>query len=166
MENEAAQQQLEYSRREFLNYAWLSSMALLLAEAGLASLIFALPRFRAGEFGGVFSIGSLDQFPIGSVSQSALGENFYNKGRFWLVRTGPNDVRAHYRNCTHLGCLYKWVSQNDRFECPCHGSKFRKDGSWISGPAPRNLDYFEVEVDEQGNLVVNTGELVRGEPHA
>lgn len=166
MENEAARQQLEYDRREFLNYAWLASMTLLFAEAGLASLIFALPRFRAGEFGGIFNVGPIDQFSIGSVNQEAEGQNFYNTGRFWLVRTGPREVQAHYRTCTHLGCLYKWVPQNDRFECPCHGSKFHKDGDWIDGPAPRHLDRFEVEMDEQGNVLVDTGRLVRGQPHA
>jgi len=53
---------------------------------------------------------------------------------------------ALYGVCTHLGCLPKWVPTNTRFECPCHGSKFQGDGSYIEGPAPRALDRFVVTV--------------------
>ena len=31
------------------------------------------------------------------------------------------------------------------FECPCHGSKYNYAGEYEAGPAPRNLDRFEVE---------------------
>lgn len=34
------------NRREFLSYIWAASMALTLASAGGASLVFALPRPR------------------------------------------------------------------------------------------------------------------------
>ncbi len=44
------------TRREFLYYIWAASLALFMAEAGGAILWFALPRFRAGEFGGLFEI--------------------------------------------------------------------------------------------------------------
>ena len=66
-------------------------------------------------------------------------------------------VRAIYKVCTHLGCLYRWVPVNDRFECPCHGSKFLKTGTRIDGPARRNLDTFIVEaVDAAGQVVART----------
>ena len=44
------------TRREFLYYIWAASMALFLAETGGAILWFAVPRFKAGEFGGVFEL--------------------------------------------------------------------------------------------------------------
>jgi cytochrome b6-f complex iron-sulfur subunit len=49
---------------------------------------------------------------------------------------------ALYAVCTHLGCLPKWVDITNRFECPCHGSKYERTGLYISGPAPRSLDRF------------------------
>jgi cytochrome b6-f complex iron-sulfur subunit len=49
------------------------------------------------------------------------------------------------------------VPSADRFECPCHGSKFTKEGDWIEGPAPRHLDRFVVQaVDGGGNVVAET----------
>jgi len=41
-----AQKPTGINRRELLNYAWLASMAMLLANAGGVGLLFAFPRFR------------------------------------------------------------------------------------------------------------------------
>ena len=41
-------------------------------------------------------------------------------------------------------CLYSWLDVAGYFRCPCHGSEFRKDGSWQDGPAPRSLDRFAI----------------------
>jgi cytochrome b6-f complex iron-sulfur subunit len=67
--------------------------------------------------------------------------------------------------CTHLGCLYKWAQSNNRFECPCHGSKFSREGFYIEGPASRSLDTFEI-TEEDGQIAVNTGKRILGGPAA
>lgn len=127
------------SRREFLYYAWGASLALLTAQTGGLLLWFGLPRFREGEFGGIFSLnaGALPQL------DAAPGDN--PGGKFWLSNTAEGVV-ALYKVCTHLGCLYKWVDANHRFECPCHGSKFDLEGKYIEGPAPRSLDRFAMTI--------------------
>lgn len=140
------------TRREFLYYAWIASMALATAGSVGAVLWFAYPIFREGEFGGEFPIGA-DAVP----APDAAPED-HPDGRFWLVN-GENGVLAIYKVCTHLGCLYKWVPANTRFECPCHGSKYQRDGTWIEGPAPRSLDRFVVKVvDASGNVLAATAE--------
>jgi len=154
------------TRREFLYYLWGASMALFMAETGGALVWFALPRFREGEFGGVFSV------PVAEVPAPDSGPKEFAEGRFWLVNIGsqttadarqPQDypllagVRAIYKVCTHLGCLYRWVPVNDRFECPCHGSKFLKTGTRIDGPARRNLDTFIIEaVNAAGQVIARS----------
>lgn len=138
------------NRREFLFYIWGASMALVLAGSGGAVLWFAYPRFREGEFGGIFTV------PVGSLPPAGSPPQENPQGRFWLVNSDQG-VLAIYKVCTHLGCLYKWVPSNDRFECPCHGSKFEKDGTYIEGPAPRSLDRFVVSVvDAQGSVLAET----------
>jgi cytochrome b6-f complex iron-sulfur subunit len=154
------------SRREFLYYLWGISMAVLLSGAGGATIWFTLPRFKEGEFGGVFEI------PVSDLPEADAGPQEFPEGRFWLVHIGsaslqdprePDDysleqgIRAIYKVCTHLGCLYKWVSSYDQFECPCHGSKFLKTGTRIDGPARRNLDIFPIEViNEAGEVLART----------
>ena len=156
------------SRREFLYYIWGASLALFTAELTGLIIWFALPRFREGEFGGNFIV-SLDALP--GINEPPIANA---EGRFWLVNLDsnqPNDlmypapdeiennetiqgVAAIYTVCTHLGCIYAWNDANTRFECPCHGSKYRLDGRRIESPAPRTLDRFELSaLDADGNVL-------------
>jgi cytochrome b6-f complex iron-sulfur subunit len=138
------------NRREFLTYAWAAALGLVALEGGAATFFFMYPRFRAGEFGGKFELGPASKLP--AIDQPPVGRS---DGKFWLVTTeeGP---KALYMVCTHLGCLYKWQPARTRFECPCHGSKFTKEGDYIEGPAPRSLDQFIIEVVQNGSVVATT----------
>lgn len=145
------------SRREFLAYAWGGAIALLGAEVGVASYLFLYPRFRAGEFGGDFPLGPLAAMPdVDAPPQQNAA------GKFWLINTeaGP---KALYTVCPHLGCLYSWRAEDNRFQCPCHNSQFSRQGEWLDGPAPRGLDQFAVTVVE-GEVVVNTSSRTLGSP--
>jgi Rieske Fe-S protein len=138
------------TRREFLNYIWGASMALLLAQSAVLTYLFSFPRFRAGDFGGKISVGvtefpPLDGDPIPN-----------NVGKFWMVTTAKG-VMAHYKICTHLGCLYKWDESAKVFACPCHGSQFQYDGTYRAGPAPRGLDRFSFELlDASDNILAKS----------
>lgn len=37
--------------------------------------------------------------------------------------------------CPHMGCALKYNAQERSWDCPCHGSRFGKDGMLIDGPA-------------------------------
>jgi cytochrome b6-f complex iron-sulfur subunit len=163
---------LPLSRREFLYYIWGASMVVFLAGSGGATLWFVLPRIREGEFGGVFTL------PVSEIPPPNSPPKEFAEGRFWLVNIGQETlddsrepsgysiskgIRAIFKVCTHLGCLYKWNSTNDRFQCPCHGSKFLKTGTRIDGPARRNLDVFMMEViDAEGNVLSQTEPSMEG----
>jgi cytochrome b6-f complex iron-sulfur subunit len=154
------------TRREFLNYVWGAAISLFLAQFGVGVYLFALPRFREGEFGSDFDLGKL-----GEVMPAVDGgpANFPD-AKTWLVNIGPKEadkgegkqgLMAIYKVCTHLGCLYKFEPSTERFECPCHGSKFHQDGTKIleEGPAPRGLDRFIIDLkDAAGQVVASTPE--------
>ncbi len=166
------------TRREFLNYVWGASMALFLVQFGGITFLFAMPRFRAGEFGGKITVRA-DEFP--QPNQAPVSNNV---GKFWLVHTDAG-INALYKICTHLGCIFPWSDAAKIFACPCHGSQFQLDGTYIAGPAPRDLDRFTFEVlDASGNViaastdgqpipmppgadtvVVNTGQKILGKSH-
>lgn len=142
----------DLNRREFLAYAWGTALILLGVESGVAIYFFTMPRFRAGEFGGVFELGLAQALPT-------VGEAPKNNpdGRYWLYH-GEQGVKAIYQVCTHLGCLFKWSESSNRFECPCHGSKFTAEGDYIEGPAPRSLDQLVVEIVENDHVVAQTAD--------
>jgi len=143
------------TRREFLYYIWGASIALLLGEATAGLIWFALPRFKAGEFGGVFTYLAKD------LPEEGAAPLHVPSARFWISNTkddGKNQEGfiALYGVCTHLGCLPNWVQTNYRFECPCHGSKYQLDGHWIEGPAPRSLDRFKTTITFEDGSTAST----------
>ena len=137
----------EVTRREFLYYVWGASMALFLAETAGISVFFALPRFRLNEFGGKIIVSASD-FP--KTTDAPVPNNL---GKFWMVTTDTGIV-AHYKVCPHLGCIYAWDPLANRFACPCHGSQYQKDGTYIAGPAPRGLDRFALTEYDANNKVI------------
>jgi cytochrome b6-f complex iron-sulfur subunit len=150
----------EMNRREFLTYAWGATLGLIVLQAGVGTFFFMYPRFKEGEFGGKFYLGPVSALP--PTDAAPIPET---AGKFWLVNTTDEGPKALYMVCTHLGCLYKWAQSNNRFECPCHGSKFSREGFYIEGPASRSLDTFEL-TEEEGQVVVNTGKRIIGAPAA
>ena len=40
--------------------------------------------------------------------------------------------------CPHLGCKLTWNPEEETWDCPCHGSRFDKEGNLIDNPAVRN----------------------------
>jgi cytochrome b6-f complex iron-sulfur subunit len=143
--------------------------------------LFAMPRFKEGEFGGIFTVGKVSDLP-------AAGSPPVNipKVKMWASNTEEGFL-AIYKVCTHLGCLYNWNDQENKFLCPCHGSQFQANGEYIAGPAPRSLDRFVVQavdpntdavlsestdgqplklpVNPDALIQVDTGKRVRGKTH-
>lgn len=151
-------EQREINRREFLNFAWLVSLGFLTVSFGGMTYLFALPRFKEGEFGGVLSMGEVGDLPDpGSIPIN------HPKVKLWLSNT-TEGLMALYKVCTHLGCLYNWSDQVTHFVCPCHGSEFQPDGTYIRGPAPRSLDRFVVRFETPDGQVLAETDPETGGP--
>ena len=104
--------------------------ALILSLLGGAALWrFLTPRAGAGAAArAVVSVPEADVPPEGALVLPLA--------RVAVVR-GGGDLLALDLTCTHLGCTVKATEQG--FSCPCHGSRFGRDGDVVKGPAPRAL---------------------------
>ena len=60
--------------------------------------------------------------------------------RMAVYRDPEGTVHSVSARCTHMGCTVGWNDGDKSFDCPCHGSRFRVDGSVLSGPAARPLE--------------------------
>lgn len=153
VEPSSPEEKKKMNRREFLNFAWLASLGFLMVNTAGMTYLFAMPRFKEGEFGGVFTIGNVSELP-----EAGSAPVNYPKVKLWLSNTDQG-VMALYKVCTHLGCLYNWNDQEDKFICPCHGSEFEENGEYLAGPAPRSLDRFVVQlVDPDTDQVIRESE--------
>lgn len=144
--------QTPHNRRDFLKTTWaaLGSMAML--EMGWISFAYMQPRLAEGEFGGLITVGELENFPPGSVTHIP-------NGRFYLVSLVDGGFLALYQRCTHLGCTVPWEQSANQFVCPCHSSSFSIEGQVLNPPAPRALDMFPVLI-EDGLIKVNTSKPI------
>jgi cytochrome b6-f complex iron-sulfur subunit len=168
--------QMAVSRRQFLNRAWAASFMTFLGLFGMSTLSFLWPKLTGG-FGTEITAGNYDDLIRQVGPENGFKPKFIAEGRFWLTYyegTGDSPVylaigakelkmQALYRKCVHLGCSVPHCEKSMLFECPCHGSKYRLNGEYYGGPAPRGLDRFPITV-EGGKVVVDTGDLQTGPP--
>jgi cytochrome b6-f complex iron-sulfur subunit len=99
-------------------------------------------------------------FKIGAPADYALGVDtkWLQQYRIWVTRTSDR-LFVIYAVCTHLGCTPDWKASENKFKCPCHGSGYDSEGVNFEGPAPRPMDRAKVELDAEGQIVVDIGTL-------
>lgn len=129
----------DVTRREFARYLVLSSAAFA-GSGGLVSLWASLRTIETGEPQPIVALNDVE------VGGSHLFSYPGPKDPAILVRPTVDVVLGFIQKCTHLGCVVFWVSDEERFECPCHEGVFGLDARPISGPPERPLARIELEV--------------------
>jgi len=93
-------------------------------------------------------------------------------------------IYAVYLVCTHLGCTPNYVTDvtsgsgvadsvadargqrtpseqaPNGWACPCHGSRYFIDSTNFYGPAPRPMDWVDIQVSPDGYFVIDRSKLV------
>ncbi len=169
---EVSSEESGVSRRQFFNRALNATFFSFLGIMGLNSLAFFWPRLSGG-FGSDVDAGSVAEVsgqvfaPDGSIlplfvpearayvvpAPDSLSEQFAGKN------VEVEGLMALFQRCVHLGCRVPWCGTSQGFECPCHGSKYDSVGEYFAGPAPRNLDRFEVEI-RNSRFIIRTGSII------
>ena len=137
-------------RRQFLSWfvvAWVSFIA---ATGGALALVlrFMFPNVLF-EPKSTFKAGFPDDYEVGMVD-----ERWKVKYGVWMVRVAEG-IYALSTVCTHLGCTPNWLSTEQKFKCPCHGSGFFKTGINFEGPAPRPLERFKIALADDGQILID-----------
>ena len=65
-----------------------------------------------------------------------------------VYRGADGAIHAYSNRCTHLGCRIDRIV-GDEAVCPCHGSRYRADGTVTAGPATRPLKRLRIEPDPE-----------------
>ena len=80
----------------------------------------------------------------------------FNKTPVMIVKNEEGQIKAFSAVCTHLGCIVEFRSADRKFHCNCHGSVFDYNGKNVSGPAPRPLQPYRVEIRQDDIYVSNS----------
>ncbi len=151
-EPEKTAEQSQVTRRDFLNEVAAGALGIAAAGATIVTIKYLSPnvlfepptRFRAGR---------PDDYPVNFVA-------YFQEQKVFIVRTSEGGFYAVSAVCTHLGCITKWNPEADQIQCPCHGSKFQRDGKLVQGPAPKPLPHYAIRLMPDGTLLVDTLEIV------
>jgi cytochrome b6-f complex iron-sulfur subunit len=120
-----------------------ASSLLATARFMFPNVLFEPPQLFKAGFPGEFNVGEVDT-------------RFKDAFSVWIVRE-PEGFYAIIAVCTHLGCSPNWLSAENKFKCPCHGSGFYKTGINFEGPAPRPLERVRITKAEDGQIVIDKG---------
>jgi len=137
-----------WSRRDvFGRFGW-SIFAAFSGVSLLAAVRSAFPRvlFQPPS---TFKAGFPSDYTIGEVS-----EKWKKDQRVWIIRTDAG-IYALFAKCTHLGCTPRWLTAENKFKCPCHGSGFYRTGVNFEGPAPRPLERARIVLADDGQILVD-----------
>jgi menaquinol-cytochrome c reductase iron-sulfur subunit len=153
-------------RREFLVRCGIGAGMAAIGYQGVASLRSLVPNV---------SYDAPTTVKLGPPGDFPEGLKFLPDMRLFVFREG-RVFHAISAVCTHLGCtvraeaLSQPVTQEvggqslrltHRFACPCHGSVYGGDGTNVSGPAPKPLQWFHLSIaPDDGQLVADLAQEV------
>lgn len=111
----------------------------------------------------VLSLGKLAEFSDGKKTMVEKAIRISNgkviKTSKLIVARKGDQVYVMSTRCTHFGCEVD-LQADQSYVCPCHKSKFDKNGLVTKGPAKRPLDWYEVKITDVGDVEVNLGKIV------
>lgn len=144
--NSAADKTPAVGRREFLTEITTAALGITGLGGVVVTLNYISPNVLF-EPPSRLRVGMPEDYPVNSV-------NFLREQQIYVVRTAEG-FTALSAICTHLGCITQWRPDDNVIACPCHGSRFNRDGNKVAGPAPRPLAHLSVQLAPDGQLVVD-----------
>lgn len=90
-----------------------------------ANILCDMIQGKSSPFAPVFS-------PQRSILRPQLCVNAFETALSLITPTAPR--------CPHMGCALKYNPIEHSWDCPCHGSRFTKDGKLIDNPATGDME--------------------------
>jgi cytochrome b6-f complex iron-sulfur subunit len=143
---------LPVSRRYFLEIVGTGALGVVAAGSAVLTAQYLSPNVLH-EPPLKFNAGLVEDFPLDSVTLIVDQKSY-------VIRAKEGYLYAMSAVCTHLGCITGWKSEEGVIACPCHGSRFDRQGNVIGGPAPRPLPRYLISLEEREELIVDKGTIV------
>ena len=129
------------SRRTFVRYLLNGGVLALLGSA-----LYPIARYLYPPQTGDASVSSVVAAKAGEVAMNTAKIFRFGNRPGLLVHTPYGELKAFSAVCTHLNCTVQYDSDASVIWCACHNGKFDLNGHVISGPPPRPLEAYQVNV--------------------
>ena len=131
----------ELSRRKILT--WILGGGLV---AWLGSIFFPVLRYLQPP--------EVPEAVVNSVKAATVDDMAESSGKIFkfgskpgiLIKTPTGELRAFTAICTHLDCTVQYRDDLEHIWCACHNGHYDLTGRNISGPPPRPLEEYEVNI--------------------
>ncbi len=134
----------------------MSTRRMFLKRAGATVAVVSCPAFYgACGGGGVVAAGNVADYAEGDLV-AIVGEGI-------AIGMDADGLYAMTTFCSHSNCDIQDTGTIDAatgLECSCHGSTFDTNGGVTNGPATTDLEHYSIEIDEAGDLLVDTDSTV------
>lgn len=138
-------------RRTFLNYLLGTTLGGTLSAILYPVVQFLIPPAESEASQSNVVAGTVNELRQGSGKIFKFGSQ-----PGLLIRTTTGELRALSAVCTHLNCTVQYRPDLEHIWCACHDGHYDINGKNISGPPPRPLEQYVVNV-RGDDIVVSKG---------
>ncbi len=129
------------TRRKFLNYVLGGGIIGWLGTVFYPVFSYLKPPPLAEANINSIKAGQLADVPVNTSKILKFGRK-----PVILVRLDQNDLRAFEATCTHLDCIVQYRQDTKQIWCACHNGVYDLKGRNVSGPPPKPLGEYAVNV--------------------
>ena len=128
-------------RRSFIDFFFGGSLLATIAAFLYPVVRYVLPSKSTGVIQ-----NSVTAAKVGELPPNAAKVFKFGSAPAVLVNTAEGTLVALSAVCTHLTCTVRYDGETGTLFCPCHNGRFDLSGNVLSGPPPRPLETYAVEV--------------------
>lgn len=143
-------QKKQKSRRTFLNIIFGGSLT-----AFMSSIVYPVWRFLIPPKSNEPVPTSVLAATIDELKQDSGKIIKFGRKPVILIRIDQVDIRAFSAVCTHLDCIVQYRSDFKHIWCACHNGHYNLNGINISGPPPRPLKPYRVDLKDDKIYISN-----------
>lgn len=140
-------------RRKFLDIIFKFSLFAWISAVLYPVFKYLIPPAAQEVSVNSITVGVIQDFPINSSKIIRFGRK-----PIIVIRKKNGDFRALAATCTHLDCNVQYKSDTEQIWCACHNGFYNIEGKNISGPPPKPLAQYQVNISED-KIVVSKGDL-------
>jgi len=128
-------------RRNFLDIFFGGSLLATIAAFVYPVVRYVLPSKRTAVIQNSVAAAKVGELPPNAAKVFKFGS-----APAVLINTAEGKLVALSAICTHLTCTVRYDGETGTLFCPCHNGRFDRNGNVLSGPPPRPLETYAVEI--------------------